>query len=111
MSVRLDREHRMRQILEVGTQLALDNGLYSEDVTRATVALGCRVSRPLVSYYYNSDKELRRAILKNAIINDTQEKGSKFVIIAQAAAISDPLLDTAPKKLIGDALKWINNSH
>ncbi len=108
MSVRLDKAHRLRQILNAGIDLAIDGGLYSENVTRTTVATALRVSRPLISHYYKSDIELRKAILKHVIDGKTPTKEHQFVIIAQAVSVSDPLIDTIPKKLKKDALAWIS---
>ena len=111
MSIRLSKEHRRRQILKAGLQLALDGGLYSELVSRSYVARECRVSRPLISHHFNSDIALRKAILQGAIDGHNMSKEERFIIIAQAAAISDPALDDVPKKLVRDALEWLTHSN
>jgi len=90
-------ETRRGQILHVATRLAIKYNY--KNITRAQIANKIKVTETLISYYFNTMENLRRAIIQNAIENDILE------IIAQGLAVHDPEVMKLPKEKKEKALK------
>jgi AcrR family transcriptional regulator len=74
---------RKAQILNAAVQLALEIGYQS--ITREAVAQSVRVANSLISNYFISMSDLKRAVMIEAINKEILQ------IIAQGLAIRDPV--------------------
>ena len=93
---RLDPTVRKDQIITAAIELARRDGY--ENVRREGVAAQAGIAPGLVSKYWGTMPQLRRAIMRHAIeIED-------LIVIAQGIARGDPCARKAPQKLKDRAL-------
>lgn len=110
--MRLSKEQRERQIIMTTARLGAAYGLYSDKVTRITVAKRCGISRPAVSKYFPSDDMLRRAVIQEAVDRKFMKSDDMAnAIIAHAASLFSPVLDNVDSKIIERALEWLREQH
>ena len=98
---RADPTLRKDQILNVALDLAKGHGYHK--ITREAVAYHANVSAGLVSRYFNTMKQLRRAVMRAAIHREIPE------IVAQGIANNDDHAKKAPVELKQKALELIAN--
>lgn len=89
--MRQDPADRKASILDAAIRISHSYGY--QRITRANVAGAARCSEALVSSYFNTMVQLRRAVLRAAIAE------RDLVIIAQALAAKDPHVMKAPYEL------------
>lgn len=100
MSKRLNPALRKEQILEAAIELAIKNGY--QHVTRDTIASHAGVTYSLVTHYFNTMPQLKRAIMRAAISREIVE------IIAQGLASRDPQALKASDELKQRALQSLS---
>lgn len=90
---RLTPEHRRRQILDAALKVAQRDGLYH--MNKSSVAREAKCSQPLVTHYFTSDQQLRKALLIDAVDNWTRDRTdeSAATILSQAIVMRDPIVD------------------
>lgn len=101
MTNRLHPKERKQQILDAAVAVAEVNGYQS--MTRHAVATRAGVAPGLVSAYWGTMTQLRRAVMRRAI------KLEKTVIIAQGLACGDDTARGAPPALKAQAAKTLMN--
>jgi AcrR family transcriptional regulator len=95
-TTRLDPKERKQQILDVAVKLAEVVGV--EGLRREGVAKGAEVADGLVSRYFNTMTQLRRAVMRRAVHTEN------LTIIAQGIAARDPEAMKASPELRAKAL-------
>lgn len=113
---RLDPVDRKQEILNAAMRLSSKIGYSS--ITRSAVAKEAGIADRLVSYYFNTVFQLKKSVIKSAILRaesysliaekDLQDASiqikDELSIIAQALAIKDPLAikisETLKEKII-----------
>ncbi len=98
---RADPALRKNQILNVALTLSIKKGYHK--ITREDIAKEAGVSPGLVSRYFNTMVQLRRAIIRAAINQNIPE------IIAQGIANGDENAKKAPSELKRKAIELITN--
>lgn len=98
---RVDPKLRKEQILNTALDLAKKHGYHK--ITREAVAYHAKVSEGLISRYFNTMVQLRRALMRAAIHREIPE------IIAQGIANNDDHVKKAPTELRNKALELIAN--
>jgi len=98
---RTDPELRKGQILNVAIELSKELGYHK--VTRDGIAERAGISAGLISRYFNTMKQLRRAIIRAAIHQEIPE------IVAQGIANKDDQAKKAPPELKRKAIELIAN--
>jgi AcrR family transcriptional regulator len=93
---RLDPKERKSQLLDVALLHAQNKGL--NGLRRDAIAADAGVSDGLVSRYFNTMKQLRRAVMRAAINRQI------LPIIAEGIALRDPDALKAPEELRTKAL-------
>src|SRR5271166_2987018 len=88
---RLSPKDRQASILASATRMAHLHGY--QRITRADVAMAAECSQALVSSYFGTMIQLRRAVVRAAI------KNRDVVIVAQALAADDAHIKKAPEEL------------
>lgn len=96
MITRLDPKVRKEQILEAAVQRALVLGITG--LRRDDVAIAACVADALVSKYFNTMTQLRRAVMRHAVHNKI------LPIVAQGIALRDPEALKASPELQAQAL-------
>jgi len=99
--LRVDPKLRREQILTIAVEISKKEGYHK--ITSAKVADGAGVSPSLVSKYFNTMNQLRRAIIRVAISKEIPE------IIAQGIANGDDHVKKASPELRKQALELIAN--
>jgi len=98
---RADPKLRREHILNTAVGMARDVGYHK--ITRDSIAEGAGVSMGLVTRYFGTMKQLRRAIVRAAITQEIPE------IIAQGLANGDNQAKKAPDDLKAKAVDLISN--
>lgn len=93
---RIDPKMRRDMILLAAVNVAREEGL--GNVTRSAVAAEANVSDGLVTSYFSTMKQLRRAVMRYAIQHEVLE------IVAQGVVAKDPQAMKAPESLRTAAL-------
>ena len=93
---RLDPEARKEQILNVAVELAELLGY--DKIRRDGIAEKANVADGLVTRYFNTMNQLKRAVMRHAVTNDN------VIIVAQGIAARDPQALKAPDALRQKAL-------
>jgi AcrR family transcriptional regulator len=93
---RLDPKERKNQILDVAVTLAATYGINT--LRRDSVAKAAEVSDGLVSRYFNTMNQLRRAVMRAAVHREI------LPIIAEGIALRDPDALKASEELRAKAL-------
>jgi AcrR family transcriptional regulator len=88
---RLSPKDRKASILNAAIRMALLHGY--QKTTRLDIAIAADCSEALVSAYFGTMTQMRRAVVRHAI------KIRKIPIIAQALAAEDPQAMKAPMEL------------
>lgn len=102
MKKRLAPTERRDAILTAAIELARRDG-YNQ-ITRDNIAKHAEVAAGLVTHYFNTMTQLRRAIIRAAITGEILE------IIAQGLASGDPHAHRAPPELKQKALDSLMRS-
>lgn len=89
--MRQDPIERKASILDAAIRISHSFGY--QRITRANVAGAAQCSEALVSSYFGTMLQLRKAVLRRAIIRED------LTIIAQALAAKDPHVDKASEDL------------
>ena len=89
-------EDRREQIIAAALRMAVNYGY--QRVTRADIAGAAKCSEALVSHYFNTMTQMRRAIMREAI------RRQVLGIVAQGLAMGDPQAQKAPECLRSAAL-------
>lgn len=82
--MRLTKEHRRAQLLEMARQLSYEGRLYDWTLNDVAANVGC--SRSTVNHHFKSIIALR-----NAVIRDAMVRGDDAILL-QARAKFDPVL-------------------
>lgn len=89
---RLKPLDRSNEILTAAVALASRSGGYLS-LTRAAVAARAQCSEGLVSSYFNTMQQMRRAVMRHAV------KHEVLSIVAQGLATGDPVARKAPEEV------------
>ncbi len=92
---------RKAHILEAAIELAKVHGY--KNVTQNGVAEKAGISGGLVSRYFSTMNQLRKEIMRKAVLDSTLE------IIAQGLASGDPQAKNAPQEVKEAALQFLTN--
>ena len=101
MRERLTREARKEQLMSAALTQAVKLGY--QRVTLCAVAEAAGVATSLVTYYFNTMTQLRRAIMRTAVKREILE------IIAQGLANGDANASAAPEAIKRRALNTLMN--
>ena len=101
-TVRLKPDIRNNEILMAAMKIAGRPGGYSK-LTRLSVAAGAGCSEGLVSKYYGTMTQMRRAVMRRAI------ETKNLSIIAQGLAINDKWAKNSPPELKREALNTLSS--
>lgn len=99
---RLKPKERHKLILNAAIQLAREKGF--ENLTRDSIAQAADVSHGLVTYYYNTMKQVRRAVMRAAVKQEILE------IIAYGLATANPHALKAPSELRERAIRHMGGT-
>lgn len=88
-----------QKLLSVALNKSIEVGYYK--ITRKEIAREAHVSTALISYYFKTVKELRRAIVMEAI------KKNNLPIILQALLTQDSLITRIPRELRNRAARYL----
>lgn len=91
MRKRLEPLDRRQQILDAAIDQAREQGF--QNVTREGIARKAECSDGLVSSYFNTMSQLKRALMREAIRSEVLE------IVAQGLVVGDPCAKKAPEEL------------
>ena len=94
---RLKPDVRCTHILDAAVQLAREKGF--QNLTRDGIANRAEVSHGLVTHYYNTMKQMRRAVMRAAVKQEILE------IIAYGLATANPYALKASPELRARAIK------
>lgn len=100
---RLDPADRKEQIMAAAVQVAAAPGGWSR-LTRSAVAGCAGCADALVSRYYGTMTNFRRAVMRQAI------KGENLSVIAQGLAAGDKTARKAPEPLKAKAVKTLTGA-
>lgn len=95
-SKRLDPNARKEEILQVAVGIATKDGL--NNLRRDAIAEAAGVANGLVTRYFETMTQLRRAVMRHAVHNEN------LPLIAQGIAMRDPQALKAPEELKQKAL-------
>ena len=99
---RMNPAHRREQILNAAVGMATDVGL--QKTTRDGIAERAGVSMGLVTRYFNTMTQLRRAVMRTAVKNEV------LGVIAEGLVMGDPHAKKASPGLKERALAFIAKS-
>lgn len=88
---RLKPEHRREEILTAALELSRSEGYHR--VTREQIAKRADVAEGLVSHYFGTMVQMRRAIMRAAIA------ARDLVVLAQGLGLGDPNAKKAPEEM------------
>jgi AcrR family transcriptional regulator len=89
--MRQDPKDRRKEILATALRMSVNYGY--QRVTRADIAGAAKCSEALVSHYFTTMTQMRRAIMREAILRQS------LPILAQGLAMGDPQAQKAPAAL------------
>jgi len=89
--MRQDPKDRKADILAAALRMSVNYGY--QRVTRADIAGAAKCSEALVSHYFSTMTQMRRAIMREAI------KRQALIVLAQGLAMGDPQAQKAPAML------------
>ena len=96
---RVSPKHRKHSILEYAVKVAATEGY--QNVTRERLARDAGVSMGLVSKYFGTMRNLRRAVMRHAVTSENA------TVVAQGLVVGDPHARKASKELKAKAAKII----
>lgn len=99
---RMAPDERKETILTAAVSVAKTNG-YNK-MTRDDIARHAGVSTGLVTFYFSTMTQLRRAVIRSAITNEVLE------VVAQGLAIGDDQAKKAPDELKKRATDFLINN-
>lgn len=99
---RMDPLDRREQILDAAVGMAKDVGF--QKITRDGVAIRAGVAMGLVTRYFGTMCQLRRAVMRSAVKNEV------ISVIAEGLAVGDPHAKKAGSELKARVISFISQS-